>query len=46
MDISGARRRWVRRWADTCARTEPFLALDEKLVRAFEVEVLDAKMVV
>ena len=40
------RRRWVSRWADTCARREPFLALDEKLVRAFAVEVLDAKMVV
>ena len=36
----------MRRWADTFARREPFLALDEKLVRAFEVEVLDAKMVV
>ena len=42
----GGRRRWVRRWVDILARREPFLALDEKLVRAFEVEVLDAKMVV
>ena len=42
----GGRRRWVRRWADTCARREPFFALDEKLTRAFEVEALDAKMVV
>ena len=31
---------------DTFARKEPFLALDAKLVRAFEVEVLGAKMVV
>ena len=42
----GGRRRWVRRWVDIWARSEPFLALDEKLVRAFEVEVLDAKMLV
>lgn len=46
MDMVGGRRRWMRRWADTCARREPFFALDEKLVSAFEVEVLGAKMVV
>ena len=42
----GGRRRFVRRWVDTFARREPFLALDAKLVRAFEVEVLEAKMAV
>ena len=31
---------------DTFARRESFLALDAKLVRAFEVEVLEAKMAV
>ncbi len=31
---------------DTFARREPFLALDEKLIRAFEVEVLGEKMLV
>lgn len=42
----GGRRRWVRRWFDTFARREPFLALDAKLVRAFEVEVVGTKMAV
>ena len=42
----GGRRRWVRRWVDTFARRESFLALDAKLVKAFEVEVLGAKMAV
>ena len=42
----GVRRRWVRRWVDTFALKEPFLALDAKLLRAFEVEVLGAKMAV
>ena len=46
MDIVGGRRRLVRRWVDIFARKEPFLALDAKLVRAFEVEVLEAKMAV
>ena len=46
IDMLGGRRRWVRRWVDIWARSESFLALDEKLVRAFEVEILGANIVV
>lgn len=42
----GGRKRWVSRWVDTFARREPFFALDAKLLRAFGVEVLGAKMAV